>query len=221
VAGSVARGTCLIAVTALLVACQFLPFLPGGYDPFAVPLSGLAQFLGFAGVLLVPLGAAWWVHKARQHRASVPPSTKSGSRSFAIAALCIAALIAVLASLATFLALSKTLGAALFVLSAYGIGRLARRVGPRSTDDARANPAPAYLVLVPLALFGSRWLFLEPAVASSRNRAIRNSAELLADIEAYRAGRGHCPPSLGGLHKDYEPGVIGVREYEYEPRGAG
>ncbi len=55
---------------------------------------------------------------------------------------------------------------------------------------------------------------------SSRNRAIRNSVELIAEIEAYRTERGHYPLSLAALHKDYEPGVIGVEHYHYEPRGS-
>ena len=56
-------------------------------------------------------------------------------------------------------------------------------------------------------------------VAFSRNRAIGNSARLISDIEQYRATRGHYPPSLLSVNKDYKPGVVGIEKFHYEPSG--
>ncbi|HEV2665872.1 MAG TPA: hypothetical protein VG324_13225, partial [Blastocatellia bacterium] len=49
----------IIAVTALLILCTVLPFLPGRYDSLAVPLSLASQIFGKVGLLLAPVGALW------------------------------------------------------------------------------------------------------------------------------------------------------------------
>jgi hypothetical protein len=83
----------------------------------------------------------------------------------------------------------------------------------------KTKPAPAFLVIVPIAVFLLQRAIVEPAVEFSRNRAIRNSAEMIAGIERYRASRGHYPPSLLSVWKDYKPSVIGIDRYYYEPSG--
>jgi hypothetical protein len=42
------------AIIILIIACTFLPFLPGEYDGLAVTLSAMSQMFGVAGLLLVP-----------------------------------------------------------------------------------------------------------------------------------------------------------------------
>jgi hypothetical protein len=59
----------------------------------------------------------------------------------------------------------------------------------------------------------------EPATEFSRDRAIRSSAQLIADIEQYRASHGRYPTSLLSVWEDYLPGLIGIKEYHDEPRG--
>ena len=94
----------------------------------------------------------------------------------------------------------------------------ARLRGLKTAPDT--TPAPAlYLLVVPVAVFLLQWVILEPAVEFSRNRAMSNSARLIADIEQYRATRGHYPPSLLSVNKDYKPGVIGIEKFHYEPSG--
>src|SRR5687768_4134987 len=47
------------AFTAIVILCTFLPFLPGRHDVLALPLSSMAQVIGTAGLVLVPIGALW------------------------------------------------------------------------------------------------------------------------------------------------------------------
>ena len=49
----------ILAATALLMLCTVVPFLPGGYDGLAVPLSAMAQMVGTAGLAIVPFAALW------------------------------------------------------------------------------------------------------------------------------------------------------------------
>ncbi len=209
------------ALIVLLLVCLFLPFFPGPYDDLAATASGLARLVGLAGFPLAPLGAAWWIHEARRQTARErSPATDKG-HWFAIASVSVSALIVATSCLGLFVSGRRTLGFVILALSAYVIARIVRRLrGLKHAQDRAFNPAPAYLVLVPAAVLSARLLFLERAVEFSRNRAIRNSAELIAEIEAFRTERGHHPLSLAALHKDYEPGVIGVEQYEYEPRGS-
>ncbi len=211
----------LVALTVLLVLGLLLPFLPGRYDDLAVTVSSLVAVLGFAGVLLVPPGALWLIHEARRCTSRDRPSSGADKGFFfAIASLCVTALVAALVSLGAVVSGRLTLGFVVLAPSAYALARTARRLGGlKRAQDRPFHPAPAYMVVVPVAILCARFLFLERSVESSRSRAIRNSAGLIAEIEAYRTERGHYPPSLAALHKDHDPGVIGVRQYEYERRG--
>jgi hypothetical protein len=201
------------AATACITLCTLLPFLPGRYDGLAVPLSVMAQLLGRAGLLLVPVGALWvasgyWRPLAgKQH-------------VFATAALMASSVVWGIVSLGAFGFGGLSLGVGVFAQGFYVIFRLTPRLrAMKSATPARASPIAAYLIVVPVAVALLQWALVRPAVEFSRSRAIRNSGPLIADIERYRAARGRYPPSLLSVQKDYEPLVIGIREFQYEPHG--
>jgi hypothetical protein len=91
------------------------------------------------------------------------------------------------------------------------------RRGAEATN--RASVLPFYLIAVPLAVWLVQFVFVERAVELSRNRAILNSAPLIAAIEDHRTRNGRYPTSLLAEWPDYLPGVIGIRQYHYEPHG--
>ena len=217
------HGLRMLALIVLLLACVFLPFLPGRYDPLAVTVSATAQFVGFAGLLLLPLAIPWSILEARRRKPrEQPPVGTDKGYWLALACLCVSALVAGLATLAVIFGVGPALGVFSLSLTIILVRRMARALRRlKQPQVPRFNPAPLYLILVPVAVVGARFLLLEWAVESSRNRAIRNSTDLIAEIEVYHGARGHYPPSLAALHKDYSPGVIGVREYLYEPHGEG
>lgn len=62
VIGALARIVALIALTSL---CMFLPFLPGKNHNLAVTLSVMIQLMGFAGLVLVPIGLFWLLGEFR------------------------------------------------------------------------------------------------------------------------------------------------------------
>jgi hypothetical protein len=65
-----------------------------------------------------------------------------------------------------------------------------------ATEEAEANPAPLYLVFVPSVVLIFQITPAAPATEFSRNRAIAQSAELIGDIEEYRAAHGRYPSFL-------------------------
>lgn len=204
----------IVAVTAVIVLGTLLPFLPGNYDSLAESLSGICRVFGFLGLLLVPSGALWvWFGY----------SDRLAGKQFVIAVvtLIIPSIFWLLGSLLAIGIGSLTLGVVMLVLwgcAVRGTWPALKRL--KSAPPRPSHPAAFYLLIVPVAVFLLQRVLVPPAIESSRNRAIRNSANLIADIERYRVANGRYPAALFSLHPDhYKPGVIGIKEYLYEPSG--
>jgi hypothetical protein len=208
---------------ALLVfmACLLYPFLPGSYDGMAVTLSAMAQLVGMAGILLVPLGVLWLAHEFRMravNTGTVPPNRVS--YWFGWTSLCAATLVAIVASVGAVIDSHQSAGVAALALWAYCASGLAAGLrARRNTERATLNVAPLYLVVLPTLAAVLTFTVIVPASEFSRNRAIDASARLIADIERYRDAHGHYPVSLQSLWDDYRPPVIGIERYHYEPNG--
>ncbi len=205
----------IAAIVLVVLACSFLPFLPGGYDGLAVTLSMMAQIFGVVSLLLVPIGGLWLIYEFRQ-RMSKPV----GAYYFALAALVAASLVAMVVVLGAFIHLGLSLGFLTLALWSYVLTRLVpglKRLKTASRDSI--HPAPVYLVCIPIVVALVQWTLIPHAVVFSRNYAIRQSATLINDIEGYRQADGRYPASLAALWPDYKPGVIGIEQYHYEPYG--
>ena len=195
----------IIALTAFLILCTVLPFLPGRYDSLAMSLSKLALLFGKVGLVLVPVGALWL---ASEHWSRNPVRR----RVFAITALIAASAVWFILSIGAF-AESFTLGFGAVALWIYAVVK----VRPRTSEGA--SPIPLYLLIVPVAVALAQYVLAGPVSQFSRTRAIRNSAPLIADIERHRVANGRYPLSTLSVWPDYKPAVIGIRTYQYEPAG--
>jgi len=210
------------AGTLLIIVCMVGPFLPGGYDSLALTLSVMAQMIAVVGLLLVPIGVAWLVHDGRRRRgaaAGIGP-VKDRGYGFALTSIGVATMVALLMSVAAFADVGPSLGFAVLALWAYAVARF--HAAARAARQAPARPfsaAPLYLVVLPIAAAVVRFALFGALADFSRNRAIDNSAPLIADIERYHDANGRYPPSMAALWADYKPGVIGVPHYRYEPSG--
>lgn len=202
----------IVTATGALILARLLPFLPGRYDPLAVPLSEMSQVLGFVGLLLVPIGALWV--------ASGYWSRLAGKQyGIALAALIASSVVGVSATLFA-LTFSVLLGVGAIALWVYVIWRLWPRLNAlKRTTRRPTSPVAFYLLIVPIAAVLIQMATVAPAIESSRYRAIQNSARLIADIEQHRATHGRYPESLLTVWPDYWPGLIGIKEYHYEPSG--
>ena len=200
-----------VAATAFILLCTLLPFLPGGYDPLAVPLSTMARFGAMAALLLVPVGALWLVSRYTRGLAE-------RRRGLTLITVVVASLVWGFVSLAAWMG-SVMLGA---LTAAVGLFLLARAIRRRRQPYA-ATVSPAALALclgvLPIAVVALQWAIVPAAVEVSRDRAIRNSELLIAAIERYHAANGRYPISLQGLWADYKTGVMGIEKYRYEPSG--
>lgn len=201
---------------ALIVLVTAIPFLPGRHDIMAVPFSAMAQVFGMVGLVLVPIGA-WRLVLQRsrgsgtwRRRADVAATAAIG---FVVLALSLAALL-----FAGLITGAVTLLAGIFVLAV-----LRRGLACGMDNTGRVTRTPTFvataLLVVPIVVFLAQRLLAEPLVTFSRDRAIDNSAELIREIETYRATNGHYPPSLLSVWQDRPPRVIGIPRYHYERAG--
>ncbi|MEJ7809594.1 MAG: hypothetical protein WKG32_04170 [Gemmatimonadaceae bacterium] len=203
----------ITAATAGIMLCTLLPSIPGRYDSLAVLLSVMAQLFGKLGLSLVPVGALWmasgyWSRSAGKHY------------GFAIAALIVASVVWAIVSFGALVSTGLSLGLGALALWAYVVSRATPRLRLLKSAPPRPTSAiPLYLIIVPVAVAILQLVLAAPATEFSRSRAIRNSARLIADIEQYRAAHGRYPTSLMSVWEDYLPGVIGIKEYHYEPSG--
>lgn len=201
------------AATAAITLATVLPFLPGPYDAMAAPLSLMSQVFGVSGLLLMPVGAVWV--------ASAHWRPLVGKQyGIALVALGLSSLVwftVLLGAVATSGPVLAVLGVVLWMYAvAWCIPRLQRS---RSVPRATASPIAIYFLIVPGAVAALQMVVFAPALEFSRNRAIRNSGALIADIEQYRAANGRYPESLMSVNEDYHPGLLGIQGYKYELQG--
>ena len=195
-----------------VILCTLLPFLPGTYDPLALPLSMMARVAGLVGLLFAPIGALWMASRYSRPLAGT-------QHACAVAALIVSSLVWAGVSLAAFALGSLSLALICLTLGVHVVFRITPRLGGWKTAPSPTPARALYFLVVPVAVFLLQRAVLQPAVEFSRNRAMSNSAQLIADIEQYRATRGQYPPSLLAVHKDYSPGIIGIEKFHYEPSG--
>ena len=201
----------IIAAIVFVALCTFLPFLPGEHDSLAITVSTMAQVFGVVGLLLVPVGLLWIASDRSQRFAE-------RRYGFALLAVITSSIVWAAVCLVALMNSGYALGVFTVALWVYVV----IKVWPGLKHKAeRRSAVPSYMVAVPAVVALLQFGFLERAVEFSRNRAILNSAPLIADIEKYREANGRYPTSLLSVSKDYKPGVIGIAHYEYEPHGDG
>src|SRR5262245_3318598 len=86
-------------LSALVTLAACLPFLPGGYDRLAAPLTDMSQIFGFVGLVFVPIGALWLFAELRRGRQGQPPSQQDPPRYITIAVTIAATLVLAVISL--------------------------------------------------------------------------------------------------------------------------
>ncbi len=206
--GSIAKRIALITgIATITIVCMAYPFLPGGYDRLAIPLSTMVQVFGVAGLALVP-GGLLWLAMPRFGLVLSVLSTVVGT--------CIALLLALFATLSVGNAFGiLTLSAWIYTLAQLipGLKRL------KQAENRGFHPAPLYLVCLPVLVLAAQLALAGPMTQASRDRAIANANVLIEDIEQYHASHGQYPVSLQAQNRDYDPDVVGVERYIYVPQG--
>ena len=200
----------LYAAVPIVLGATFLPYAPGGHDPLAAPLSGIAWAVGRVALLFVPV-AALWLWAARKQAARPAPGWLI---RLTLGACLLVSLVMALVAFAS--SGSQVLGA----LTAVATGLVAIRVRRRMRAmTSMPRLAPAALIVAPIVVMAAQTLLVDALAISARNRAITNAQPLIDEIERYRAKRGTYPDSLFAIWGDYKPSVVGIERYHYERSG--
>lgn len=209
----------ILLLATVLVTAIFLPFLPGDYDSMAVPFSLMVQLAGFTGLPLAVIGLPWLVYELNK-KSRETDRRYVGTYRFAMTALIFSSLMALGFALGAFATESRFLGFSILVFFGGVFVLLFRKVRQWKDRQNRSfYPAPVYLVCLPLLLVSSRMMFIEEAIAYSRAQAIKQSEQIIQDIETYYKNNGHYPVSMLSVNKDYKVFVIGIKQFEYELNG--
>mgnify|MGYP007132077141 CR=1 FL=1 len=197
----------IVCIAALMTLCMVYPFLPGGYDRLAVPLSTMAQVFGVAGLALVP-GGMLWLAMPRFGLALSVLSTVVGTG------------VALILALFATLSVGNAFGVLTLSAWVYALVRMIPSVKRlKTTERCEFHPAPVYLVSLPVLALTAQLALVAPMTEASRDRAIVNASAFIADIEQYHARHGRYPASLQAQNRDYYPDVVGVERYVYVPQG--
>jgi hypothetical protein len=198
----------IVLLAALIVMAIIYPFMPGEFDPLAVPVSILVQGFGLVGLPLVLLGLLWLI--APKHAFMLA----AGSMIFGTFMILVVGLVATLS-------VGKILG--ILALTAWSIFVLL--VSPKlkslRSSPAEFQPTPIYLVVLPLISLGAQFVLVKPVTNWSRDRAIEMATQYIEDIEKYHSTHGSYPATLHAQHKDYQTNVVGVEKYFYALQGEG
>lgn len=208
-------------IAILIVLSILYPFLPGQYDVLAVQLSLAVQLFGIVGVLFVPIGLWWLIHEVRkQRRRNRGLPYRDNTYRFTLASTGVFLIIGLAVFVVIFFAFNKLPGLVILALWVYVIYKVMPKLKRLKESEAGDfNPAPLYLVFLPVFALFLPLLLAGSVTEWSRNRAIANSSEFKNDIEGYRAQYGHYPASLLAQWKDYYPDVVGVEKYHYTSYG--
>jgi hypothetical protein len=211
----------IIGITGLLVLCIVYPFLSGGYDGLAMTLSTMAQVFGMVGLLLIPIGALWFVYELWKHgrnQRNLP--TKTRGFYFALVSVIVATLVAIVLAFVGASSIGISFGLLTIAFWIYTLSRLIPRLKLlKNAESVNFNPAPIYLIFIPIAALIFQLNLATPLTESSRNNAIAASAELISEIEEYHAANGRYPSSLLAVWNDYSPSVVSVRQFHYATNG--
>jgi len=202
----------ILFTIAIIVTGIFLPYVHGDYDNFAVGLSYIFQFGSFASLLLVPTGLVWLILNVSNARNK---QTAKYPLYFKRTALIITTIIVLAAALGAFA--SDNRFSAMAIL---GIGIFLFIIRKKmNLQPVPNNIMPYYFIIIPLTVLCIRITLLEKVKNNATDFVIKQSAQLIQDIESYKNTNGHYPISLLSTIEDYKPLISGIPQFHYELKG--
>lgn len=92
--------------------------------------------------------------------------------------------------------------------------------GLKESGDRKFNPAPVYLLTIPLIAFFTFMFLTNPVSDYSRNYAIKQGQSIIDSIENYYLQNGNYPESIKTIGINFpRPSVMGIQEFNYERNG--
>ncbi len=199
-------------ISSILLLCIFLPFLPGDYDAFSVVLSAVAQMISLSVLIIIPIGIIWLIFQLQ--------GKKNVDFKFSKIVLILLIVVCMAAALGAFIRDYTSLAIIILFIGYYFIRKGFNIINTwKKTGVSGIKYLPFFLIFMPVIVFGIQTKLMDSAIEFSRNRVIRNSRNLINDIEAYKKKNGSYPVSLLSIWEDYKPSIKSVNRYHYEING--
>lgn len=212
----------LLIIAIGIVAASVSPFLPGPNNEIVHGFAKFTHLLGFVGLVFVPLSLVWLIVEIRNKKGQKLNRWTNGYYPSLVA----------MTPIYLFLPMQIVMGmresrginwelllitVAIMALVTYPIQKL------KSKTAYRFNPAPVYIVSIPLIALFTFLFVVEKAADRSREEVILKTEPLITAIEEFRTDRGFYPEKLEELEGKYisqipQSNIMGVRAYQYETR---
>ena len=212
----------LLLVPLLVAVASVAPFLPGPGNNVSHGISQFAQAIGYIGLPFVPFGLVWLIIELRNKNGQQLNRWTNGYYPswLALISLFLFLLFKITITILegqafNFLPFTIIISVTAFLI--YRIHKLRRKI------DYKFNPAPLYIVLIPVVASLTSKFAVEEVAALTRENAIVRTEPLIAAIEKYKEENGGYPENLESLKGKYLQEIpklkfMGTRAYQYEKR---
>lgn len=215
----------LLLLLLLFVAVASLaPFLPGSGNNFSHGISQFAQTLGYIGLPFVPFGLVWLIMEMRNKNGQQLNRWNNGYYLSWLTLTPVFIFIPVKITTTilegeTFGLLPLTIIISVVAFVVYLIQKLKRKT------EYKFNPAPLYIVLIPVIAMLTSKFAVEKAAALTRENAITKAEPLIAAIEKYKTENGEYPENLERLKENYirempKSSIMEMRAFQYVKRNS-
>jgi len=210
------KATLILIITYILCfAFVVYPFLPGKYDTSGIVFSSFIQVYSGLG-LITSIPASFWIYYSLKVKKS-HHSNEDLIRRQRMALIIYSVITIIILSLAILLTqfISRLVCIILFINLLYFSLLLFRKF--KSPNQSLTTPVhlPVALTILPVSLIVFQLLISKPLTDWSRNIVIRNSSELIAQIESFKSTTGRYPLTLNAINKDFNTGINSVEKYHY------
>jgi len=214
----------LLFLALSVIIASLAPFLPGPGNNISHGISQFAQSLGYICLPLLPFGLVWLIIELRNKNGQQLNRWTSGYYPSWLVLLPVILFVPI--------QITKTIlnGQAFDILPfvvmisiiAFVIYRIQKL---KNKTVYKFNPAPLYIVLIPVIALSTSKFAVKKAAAFTREKTIVKTEPLISAIEKYKTENGQYPENLETLKGRYiqelpKINIMGMRGYHYEKRNS-
>lgn len=210
----------LVLIAFVVVVASVAPFLPGPSNDFSHDISQFAQIIGYLGLAFIPFGLVWLFIEVRNKKGEKLNRWSNGYYPALLVLTPVFLFLPLQLFRAIYMGWTFHLLPLVIIFSvvAFIIYRI-RKLKPKT--EYKFNPAPFYIVFIPIIALCTSQFAVEQAAALSREKIIVKTQPLLAAIDQYKIAHGDYPEKLEILEGKYIPQIptfhiMGIRAYQYE-----
>jgi hypothetical protein len=198
-----------------LLSGMVLPFLPGDFDSFAMPLSLTIQIFSITGLITCVPAFLWLYHSLTNRNISSDTKSINTQKKIAKIYIYLMALAISPIILMILLTLSLSLGILLFFCLILSAKFFLKKIDYSTAPRPGSPMLPLSLLLLPILLLSFQFLAKKALTDKSRTLAMANGKLIIDEIENWKKQYGKYPQTLLAVHKDFSPGIIGIEKYHY------